>query len=135
MAKTDPHDKWERMQERIPEPLIGLDRSHDLVSAPASSPASAPFSLLSDWIGRSVTANGRRERIGSGCGRKFLTFDSNSTSDRDIRCAKNPRGDFVGTCILKIRNRMDNSILGNHTYIFLHPVLCFVTSFDLANVG
>ena len=87
----------EQMQEQIPEPLIGLDRSHDLVSAPASppasAPASAPFSLLSDWIGRSVTANGRREQIGSGCGsgfgRKFLTFDSNSTSDRDIRCAKN----------------------------------------------
>ena len=88
------HDKWERMWERMWERilgsgfsltlanLIGSDRSHDLESAPAS----APFSLLSDWIGRSVTANGRRERIGSGCGsgfwRKLLIFDSNSTSDR-----------------------------------------------------
>ena len=61
--------------------LIGSDKSHDLESAPASPPASppasAPFCLL---LGRSITANGRRERIGSGCGSRFLTFDSNSTS-------------------------------------------------------
>ena len=37
--------------------LIGSDRSHYLVSAPASAPASAPES---DWIGRSVTANDKR---------------------------------------------------------------------------
>ena len=46
--------------------LIGSDKPHDLESAPASPPASAPFCLLFDWIGRSITANGRRERIGSG---------------------------------------------------------------------
>ena len=65
----------ERMRERIPEPLIGSERSHDLVSAPASAPASTPISAPeSDWIGRSVTANGRRERIGSGCGSGFSNF-------------------------------------------------------------
>ena len=71
---------WERIQEWILSHvicLIGSDRSHDLVSAPASAPES-------DWIGRSVTANDREgnplphplPKIN-----KFLTFDSNSTSD------------------------------------------------------
>ena len=78
----------ERIRERIWEQilshvicLIGSDRSHDSVSAPASAPKS-------DWIGRSVTANDREgnplphplphplPKIN-----KFLTFDSNSTSD------------------------------------------------------
>ena len=52
------HDKWERMQEgmreRISEPLIGSDRSHDLESAPASAPASAPERI------RSLSTNQRR---------------------------------------------------------------------------
>ena len=97
---------WERMQERmreqIPEPLIGLERSHDkwegiLLGADAGADAGVDFKScdLSEPIRcAKVSIRSRirsreriltnqesqnRERIGKFS--KYLTFDSNSTSD------------------------------------------------------
>ena len=61
------------IRERIPEPVIALERSHDLLSTPASA----------NGIGRNVTANDRRgeyflhplPKIN-----KFQNVDSNNTS-------------------------------------------------------
>ena len=54
---------WEQIREWIPEPLIGSDRSHDKWEWILSGADSGGDSWASDWIGRSVTANDRRERI------------------------------------------------------------------------
>ena len=70
------HDKWEGMREGmregIPEPLIGSDRSHGLVSAPERIHSLSTNQMLRNPLPREML--------------KFLNFDTNSTSDMNQMC-------------------------------------------------